>query len=86
MSIVLKMSQEPTRAPPSMVQFINPSIREEHQKSIPSKEERKELLNSMSFRCSYVNCGKIMGRSDAKTCSRCKQVSFAKVASDGTSH
>ena len=62
-----------------MVQFIDQSIRDEHSKSMPSREERKENLNNMSAQCSYAPCGKIMHRSDAKLCSRCKQVS-GKVA------
>jgi len=74
-------SQDPLANRPTMVQFIDQSIRDEHSKSMPSREERKENLNNMSAQCSYAPCGKILPRSEAKICSRCKQVSVKVVAS-----
>jgi hypothetical protein len=71
-------SKGPLSTRPPMVQVIDQSIRDEHSKSMPSREERKELLNSMSAQCSYAQCGKILARSEVKICSRCKQVSCQK--------
>ena len=67
-------SQGPLSTRPPMVQFIDQSIREEHSKSMPSREERKDILNSMSVQCSHAQCGKILARSEVKICARCKQV------------
>jgi hypothetical protein len=69
---------QPEADRPTVVQFVNQSIRDEHSKSMPSREERKENLNNMSAQCSYGPCGHILPRLEAKMCSRCKQVRLSK--------
>lgn len=61
-----------TRKP--MVQVIDQSIRDEHSQSMPSREERKEIMASISVQFSNASCEKVMARGDAKVCGRCKQV------------
>src|SRR5882762_10478323 len=63
---------------PAIFQSIDQSIRDEHNKSMPSREELKENLKNMDTQCSYPQCGKILARSEAKLCARCKQVCHQK--------
>ncbi|KAH7905828.1 hypothetical protein BJ138DRAFT_1094787 [Hygrophoropsis aurantiaca] len=67
-------------APPSrrripQIQFVDPSIRENYEAGLPSREERRENLNNLHIQCSNVaTCGKYAPRSDLRVCSRCKDV------------
>ncbi|GBE84918.1 hypothetical protein BKA93DRAFT_827081 [Sparassis latifolia] len=60
---------------PPFIRVVDPSIRAAHERSMPTREERKENLNNILVPCD-ADCGKVLPRNELKLCSRCKQARY----------
>jgi hypothetical protein len=58
---------------PFVTTIVDPSIRADVERALPSRETRKDNLDNLPVLCD-AQCGETIPRSKLKVCSGCKQV------------
>ncbi|KAH7928656.1 hypothetical protein BV22DRAFT_184155 [Leucogyrophana mollusca] len=70
-------SEDPNTRRIPQIQFVDPSIRENYEAGLPSREERRENLSNVPTQCSnFAKCGIYVPRGELKVCSRCKNARY----------